>query len=389
MTPTPIVVVAFNRPKCLQRILNSLGNANYLGLDVPLFISVDFSENNNEVLAVANDFTWKYGEKKVLSHKVNLGLKKHVLKCGSLALEHGSIIVLEDDLLVAPSFYSFALEALEFTADKNYVGGISLYNHQTNVQTLTNFSPIEDGFDNWYFQFASSWGQAWSKKQWKQFLNWYESEPDLNSKPNIPAKVLSWSEKSWLKFNVAYLIEENKYFLYPKVSLTTNFSEVGTHNPEESTAFQVPMRFGVQNKFTFSSLDESFSTYDAFYENMNLSKHLNIQPKDLCVCLYGYKPTANKKKFLITSKKLNFKIVKSFGQSLKPIDANILLNILGDDLFLYNLDKPESNKFKNNRESSILYNTKIIVYKDLYYLFYKSTGKKIKSLFKKLAIRKT
>ncbi len=384
MAQTPIVVVAFNRPQCLARILQSLSNAKYEELEVPLFISIDFAKNNADVIAIAESFNWGFGKKTVLTHKENLGLRKHVLQCGSLALEHGSIIVLEDDLLVSPSFYSFALRALEFVENNDEVGGVSLYNHQYNVQNLQNFSPIEDGYDNWYFQFASSWGQAWTKKQWKQFLRWYDTNPDLSKIQNIPERVIAWSEKSWLKYFVTYLIVKNKYFLYPKISLTTNFGEVGTHNSDESTAYQVPLRFGVENRFSFSSLKESNSVYDAFFENTKISEYQDIEHIDLCVSLYGYKPLCKEKQFFISSKKLNFKILKTYGCSLKPMDANILLNIAGNQIFLYDTSEPSTNIFKETRYNSILYNVKIIIYDDLCYLFYKGTIKKIKNVFRKL-----
>ena len=56
--------------------------------------------------------------------------------------------------------------AMEFSVNKKYIGGISLYNHELNVHTKENFKALDDGYDNWYFQFASSWGQAWSKANW-------------------------------------------------------------------------------------------------------------------------------------------------------------------------------------------------------------------------------
>jgi len=382
---TPIVVVAFNRSESLSRILNSLDNADYKDIkEIPLFISIDYANDNQNILDIANNFNWKYGEKKVLYQQTNLGLRKHILKCGSLVSKFDSIIVLEDDLLVSPFFYSYALAALTFCEEKEYIGGVSLYNHQLNVQTNTNFLPIDDGYDNWYFQFASSWGQAWTRTQWQGFTKWYESQGTLKDNPQIPKNVTSWSDKSWLKYYIAYLIEKNKFFLYPKVSFTTNFCEVGTHNNKENTAFQVPLNFGIQNEFCFSTKDESNSIYDSFYENINLSNYLEIESKDLCTCLYNYKPLDNKNKFLLTSQILNYKIISSYGCSLKPIDSNIIANIQGDDIFLYNTTLSEKNKHITNRFKQLTYNFKILSHKDSFYFFYKITVNRIVSLIEKL-----
>lgn len=40
----------------------------------------------------------------------------------------------------------------------------------------------------------------------------------------LPQNLFTWSEKSWLKFHDRYCIETNRYFVYPYVSLSTNYS---------------------------------------------------------------------------------------------------------------------------------------------------------------------
>lgn len=384
-TITPIVVVAYNRPDCLLRILHSLAQADYAHFkNIPLIVSIDFSEDNAEVIAVAEKFVWNYGEKKVSYHNSSLGLRKHIIECANYSIKYGSVIIFEDDLFVAPTFYSYATEALEFSANKAYIGGISLYNHQLNAQTHKNFSPIEDGYDNWYFQFAASWGQCWTKSQWEGFIQWYDNNQFIETKPTIPSNVIFWSEKSWLKFYVAYLIETNKYFLYPKVALSSNFSEAGTHNFSGTTAFQVNLRYKIQSKFNFSCLEESKSVYDAFYENRKLTEHLDINNEACCVNLYAFKPTPSNVRYLLTTKKLHYAIIKSFGKSLKPVDLNIILNIPGKDIFLYDLSQPKNNMFSNNRYNELTYNYKIVTLKDAAYLFFKITLIRLGNLRRKL-----
>ena len=77
---TAIVVVAFNRPNSLIKLLSSLEKAFY-----------------TEVVKIANDFVWSYGDKIIIDHKKNLGLKKHILSCGDLTDKYDSVIILEDD----------------------------------------------------------------------------------------------------------------------------------------------------------------------------------------------------------------------------------------------------------------------------------------------------
>jgi hypothetical protein len=360
-----------------------LSNARYPNKEIDLIISIDRAENNQNVLAVANAYEWKHGSKKVIYQEENLGLRKHILKCGNLSLEYGSVIVLEDDLFVSPNFYFFVDQALRFSKNESKIAGISLYNHQLNVHTRDNFSPIQDGYDNWYFQFASSWGQAWSKEQWSGFMKWYENDPDIDHNNNVPAYVRSWSAKSWLKYNIAYLVEKDFYFLYPKISLSTNFSDAGTHVGNDSTIYQVPLDEGFQREYRFSTFVQSRAVYDAFYENVLIGKLVKLEIDDLCVDLHGYK-YADEKRYVLTSKLLDHKILRSYGKSLKPHDANILHAIEGLDFFLYDTSINEKNSHQFNLDRNIEYNFKHLPYRSTLRLSYKMTMAKFKNLRRKI-----
>ncbi|WP_298789307.1 hypothetical protein [uncultured Allomuricauda sp.] len=382
----PIVVVAYNRPRSLARLLQSLDDAKYPHQDIDLIISIDKAQNNQSVIDTANRFNWENGEKKVICQETNLGLRKHILKCGGLSIEYGAVIVLEDDLFVSPNFYSFTEQALLFSKKESVIGGISLYNHQLNVNTRANFSALEDGYDNWYFQFASSWGQAWTKDQWSGFIQWYNNNPDIENNINVPAYVRSWSSKSWLKYNIAYLVEKDLYFLYPKIALATNFSDAGTHVGNDSTIYQVPLDYGVERKYRFSFLKDSLSVYDAFFENKKLHESLEVNQNELCIDLYGYKSETSQR-YVLTSKLMNYKIISSFGKSLKPHEDNILRSVDGFELFLYDTNSPEQNLNKQDFDRKVSYNFKQMPYKIIRRLFLRQSILKIKNLWKKITKR--
>ncbi len=375
-----IIIVGYNRPKSLSRLLKSISEANYENDNIPLIISIDYSEGNESIIQIANDFDWPYGEKEVIRHEANLGLRKHVLSCGDLTNRFESIIMLEDDLYVSPNFYIYAVAALDFSSKKTYLAGVSLYNHPINVHTNEVFRPIEDGYDNYYFQFASSWGQAWNKNHWNDFKEWYKDNPEISSSVYIPRNVTNWSEKSWLKYFTVYLIETQKYFLYPKISLTTNFSDAGTHVGSDTTSYQATLNFAQHYNPIFSTLEESESVYDSFYENINLYQALNLKKDDLCVDLYGYKQKSNAK-FWLSSQILNYTIVRSFSRSLKPLDANTIQNIEGKDLFLYDTSQQKSNPFKTNGYRRVSYNIGHLSFKNSLLITSKLLALKIKAKF--------
>lgn len=378
MNNTPIVVVAFNRERSLVRLLASLERANYPSENVELIISIDFALNNHHIVKIANEFSWNHGKKTVIYHEKNLGLRKHILKCGDYSKQYGSVIILEDDLVVSPHFYNYTQSALDFCAQNDKIGGISLYAHQLNVINRQNFSPLEDGYDNWYFQFASSWGQAWSASQWSSFIEWYEKNNGIDHMETVPAYVRRWSEKSWLKYYIAYLVATQKFFFYPRVSLTTNFSDAGTHIGNDSTRFQVPLLIRSNKAYNFSRLEDSSSVYDAFFENSQYQQLLGADYSEVTIDLYGNKTIYSQ--FLLTTKILDFKILKSYAKSLKPMDANILFDLPGNEIFLYDTKQKVINTSKTNVFRSIIYNHKHITPKNALHVLWdygKHVGQKV------------
>ncbi|MDF4204134.1 glycosyltransferase [Maribacter sp. SA7] len=364
-----IVIIAFNRPDSLSRILNSISEAKYPNENVDLIISIDKSHNNQNVLDVANNFNWKNGCKKVEYQSQNLGLRKHILKSMLFAREYGSMIMLEDDLFVSPDYYNYSKQSLEFSENNENIAGISLYNHQYNVHKQENFTAIEDGYDNYYFQFASSWGQAWTAKQIDCFLEWYNQKIDINNLKGIPAYVTNWSEKSWLKHFIAYTVNQNKFFIYPKISLTTNFGDEGANMDVSNTYYQVPILLSSGKKYNFSTLIETRSIYDVYFENLSISNELNLDKKDITIDLYGIKPLVSDKQYLLTSLKYDYKIIKSFGRNFKPHDLNIIKNIQGLDFFLYDTNVKSINKHKVKPFEIIDYNKKTISLTESFIIF--------------------
>lgn len=345
-SPT-IVIAAFNRPLSLKRILSSICNA-YYDDRVRLVISID-KGNNEDVLYIANSFDWKYGEKVILLQDENLGLRKHILKCGDLTNLYGSIILLEDDLFVSPYFYIYASKCLSFYSDNNNIAGVSLYAHALNVHTKLPFQPIKTNFSNYFMQLPSSWGQAWSSYQWENFKKWFlssEYNEDYN-KGIIPRNIANWPVTSWLKIFTKYMIEQNKYFVYPYTSLTTNFADSGTHFQRKFSYVQVVLQ-NHSIAYNFEKFDQAMVIYDAFFELSQSSflKHApSLEQYDFEVDLYGYKELkkSNKPYFLSTQRCQNYD--KSFGIDFKPIEINVFQNNPGKEIFLVKASnfKPKSN----------------------------------------------
>ncbi len=323
-----IICIGYNRPQNLLRLLKSLEAAEYDSSDIPLIISLDKSDSS-ECENEAERFLWSHGIKRVMTHDKRLGLKKHVLECFAYSEEYGAVILLEDDLVCSPGFYRYAVAALEFSENCPSVGGVSLYDHRFNVFSREPFEKISDGYDNYYMQFAQSWGQAVTKKQWLGFKEWlllHDGE-DLHCK-GMPDEIALWGEGSWLKYHIRYLVDTDRYFIYPRESHTTNFMASGEHENKLNRDLQVVLSGPLKRELLFSKPEMSSAVYDAFFENSRL---------DHTSDLYGLKYREGKidKERFYSTKALPLKAEKTYGLQMRPFDVNIVNKIPGNGIFLY------------------------------------------------------
>lgn len=383
MADIPIVVVAYNRLESLKRILASLSRGEYPRQPVELIISIDRGDNQ-EVLQYADAFPWPHGEKRVIYRQENLGLKRHILTCGDLTQDHDGIILLEDDLVVSPDFYRYAQECYTFVQGQDRIAGVALYNHRLSQLTEKVFEPLEDGFDNWYFRYACSWGQMWTKEQWALFKAWLmaHSDYDFAASAKIPEHIKDWGKHSWLKYHIAFCIETDRFFLYPRVARTTCFSDAGVNFSESENTFQVPlMAAGRTGALRLSHLEESKAVYDQWMENLFLSRFLG---KDACIDLYGAKTDFEGKNYLLTTSGVEGgKVICSYGREMRPQEWNVLGEVPGDVIRLYQLS-PNAKKLPRTRSSRVedaQYYIRGISYpykKDIISLFLRETGKKLR-----------
>lgn len=360
-----VCVVAYNRVSSLNRLLVSLNKAIY-PIETPLIISVDKSDSD-EVGRLADSFEWRFGNKTVVKHTVNLGLRKHILQCGKYLNDYDGLIVLEDDIEVSPSFYLFAKQCVEKYYSNQDIAGISLYSFAVNYHNGLPFMPIRTESDVYMMKCAQSWGQVWMKTQWLNFIEWYQhNSEEFSDSPDLPHSICSWPKSSWLKYHTRYCIENNKYFIYPYESLTTNYSDKGEHSSKASYLYQVNMLRGVKREFTLNPTIK----YDGFFENELLYDVLNQNEKQLCIDLYGEKHNRNGRRYYLTTKQLDYLVVSSYGMLIRPMETNVINCIDGDEIFLYDTSVPVKRKRTSSESGRINYLFNIN--RSLYYLLSQS-----------------
>jgi hypothetical protein len=261
LTAPAIIVLAYKRHHSLQRLLNSLKEAHYAHDGIPLVISLDKGASA-KVRDIANSYEWVNGPKEIIEHKEKLGTRGHVLFAGDLSQKYGSIIVLEDDLGVSPWFYNYTRQALAFYANDNNIAGISLYGYQVTESNFHPFKPDTKGWDIYLMQFPSSWGQAWTAAQWQGFRSWL-SQPTTKA-PELPQFVKDWSGSSWKREFLTYMLATDKYFVYPKTSLSTNYGDRGVNFSLDIHLYRVPLETR-EKEYHFGSINEGVTIMNAWF----------------------------------------------------------------------------------------------------------------------------
>jgi hypothetical protein len=333
-----IVIPAYNRPDALARLLVSLEAADYSSSrDIPLIISIDPEINgpNRKVREVAESYGWTQGTKKILLHEEHLGLLGNFHFCGGLTEGFGSVIFLEDDSFVSPVFYHYAEQALDRYRDDEKVGGVSLYGYAFNGYNHHPFEPLSDENDIFFMQLPSIMGQCWTRTQWKAYARWRGTSP----KSDEEALHEVWSTfpaDDYFPILTRYLVSTGRFYVFPRLSLTTGFGDAGTHFSKHSSYFQVPLQRR-RKSFTLPDLRDSNTVYDSFMEILPARlKRLApaLKEYEFCVDLNATK----KPRHLTTGHVITTRACRAsertYALAMHPPEANLTHNVEGTGINL-------------------------------------------------------
>lgn len=164
---TPILVIGFNRPDKLRKLLSILAlkkpKCIYFSFDGPRRGNSTDKQLIAENLELINEvIDWTVFK---LKHEPsNLGCKNHVLKAITWFFENEETgIILEDDCIPNLSFFNYADELLGLYKDDTRVGMISGNNHGMNKTNCP--------YDYYFTRYISIWGWATWKDRWQKFMD--------------------------------------------------------------------------------------------------------------------------------------------------------------------------------------------------------------------------
>lgn len=326
-----IVIPVFKRLHSLQRLLHSIECAVVKG-SMNLYISCDGGATD-EVVTYAQGYVWRYGTFEVIKQKVQLGVDAHNLACMKLAKKLGNVVVLEDDLVVSPSFQLYLISAHPLAKSEKKMAGISLYRYPMVEQNHFPFDLIPNDEFVYYQQRSSSNGCFYTWDMLRPYFDFLAIFDGDFESYNLPENVKKWGDEVWEKRFYCYLQYAELYLAFPRFSLTTDFADIGVHMKKQTNKYAHQSSLYLGEKFELPArFENTENVYDAHYEihRSTLIRYLPmLEGYDLEVDMYGYKKLEKiTKPFLLSSKKCK-RAIHRWDRRLKPELNNILLNESG------------------------------------------------------------
>lgn len=163
-TYAPILLFVYNRPEHVRRNIQALLK-NELAAESELFIYSDAAKDETSQAAVKEVHAFIrsiQGFKKITitERAENWGLARSIIDGVTTQINrYGRVIVLEDDLVVAPHFLQFMNDALETYRDEERVGHIQAcdFTHDPSLP------------DTFLIKWTGSWGWGTWDRAWKHF----------------------------------------------------------------------------------------------------------------------------------------------------------------------------------------------------------------------------
>ncbi|MEH1805668.1 hypothetical protein [Nostoc sp.] len=301
MNYSPIALFVYKRPEHTRRTLESLMQCPEFA-DSPLYIFCDGVKNEKDkekVMQTRKAVCSIVGTKaEIIESSTNRGLANSIISgVTSLCHEYQRVIVVEDDLVVAPQFLGFLNAALE------------KYKIESSLMHVTGYmypiADLKDRTDALFLPFISSWGWGTWKRAWDYFdpqaTGWELLNKDKNMRYrfNLDSNYdffemlkmqMSGDIDSWAIRWYWSIFKKNGYTVYPPISYVKNigFDSSGTHGNWTARKY-------------LKELDYPHNT-----------RHINL-PNDINISLEEYEII---KKFVL---KLNPKWLSFSKKLLKPV----------------------------------------------------------------------
>ncbi|MDJ1469747.1 nucleotide-diphospho-sugar transferase [Cytophagaceae bacterium DM2B3-1] len=190
---TPVLLIIFNRPESSNQVFQAIRKAKpkelFIAADGPRSDRINEAELCQQTRAIVNQVDWDC-EVKTLFRDENLGCGLGPSSAISWFFEHVEKgIILEDDCLPNPSFFTFCEYLLEYYADNLNIGQITGCNFQHGQQR----GPAS----YYYSKYFLIWGWATWRNRWKEYSFTIEHADSIIQNKIIDQKSATQIEKDF------------------------------------------------------------------------------------------------------------------------------------------------------------------------------------------------
>jgi hypothetical protein len=161
----PVALFVYRRHHELERTLQCLRDCGVQSLHVFSDGAAD-PEAARDVELVRDRLAGiDWIDAKLVEHPVNLGLSRSIRSgLDGLFREHETVVVIEDDVCVAPEFYDYARSALAHYREEPHVAGVTGLRYPFDPRPLQRYE-----FDVFHSPRFSSWAWATWRDRWQGF----------------------------------------------------------------------------------------------------------------------------------------------------------------------------------------------------------------------------
>lgn len=164
MNLAPLALFAYRRPDHTRRLLQSLlANPEIAGTPVVAFLDGPRDPGEADAVAATREVIRSAGipQLTLVERSQNLGLARSIIEgVTRVCSDHGRVIVLEDDLVISPTFLEYMNVALSRFQEAAKVYSISAFMYPVDLRIHT---------DAVFLPFISSWGWATWQRAWQTF----------------------------------------------------------------------------------------------------------------------------------------------------------------------------------------------------------------------------
>lgn len=248
-----VLIMTYNRPLSLTRLLNSLNEAEYYGDKIVIEIWIDKSKDgviNKETFQAANNFVFKKGQKIVANHTKHVGLYGQWMGLWQPQSETKDIVVIfEDDTTVSPFFYRYLKNIHAKYRDRSDINSYAMQCSGKHVNAGGQLHAPDEHIV-FLYPILGTCGFSPQNKNWINFRKWYiKITNSQHFDPFVPGILpTQWymehiksgrTEDMWEMWHIYYAYNHNESTLYPNLlnceGLTLNWKEFGLHFKEKIT----------------------------------------------------------------------------------------------------------------------------------------------------------